>query len=720
MRSLWFKSRLLFILSIFVFSLSHKLYSQVSQDEELFLAKYRSAEELLQNNQLVDAYIAFSTAYDYALDDSSRSRIKVIMGDILFRWGDTQAAEFVYREAYILDKKNKEALRKLIISKAENLSGDFYEFLKLLPKEEIDSEINYYHGKYILKKEKKPREACDIFDSVRRESDYFPKASYMCGAAMLILGDRDEAMRRFQNAYSFSKEGDKLKEFSQVAIARIYSDVGRFQDALPYYLSITKDSPLFYEAKYETCWILFSLERYNEVSDCIEYFKGVKKSYFTKRLEILEAFLYMNVDLVRAFLIFTAISDYSEMFLSKIIETQNMDPRFWKRDSIKYFSSIEPDIKSWLDFFPEYKMYKDRKEYILSLKKEIDEALVQIERLKSVSVIVADRTIKRYFESLYNIQSKIHNILSSFVMRSAQPDERHLVLSLFSVFEELKNIDFKTREMAAIASLNIHKVASEKEFKNWEKKYNVYNESLKSVMSELDRVVDFQKKNSEYITKMVKILSSKYDGVNPVLSDFISLYGESNNLFIDYSNLWKEIIYTVIKYVEVQEKKLKGARSVLDNFLDYLETFEGSFMRYIFLFLVRNEVLKTYALARYGFIETAWVMKERESDILDKLHILRLEEENNLRDKFSSFSEEIKSISIKEVQGKGDSSFELESSKALNYIDEVDKMMSESLKMMLKVGATTWKEPEKTIQELIEEKEREKRKILEKFEGFGK
>lgn len=712
------KSFVLALLS-FVFLYPFYLKADEKKDIDLFLTKYKQADELLQQGDLLNAYIAFSTAYDYALDDEGRSKVRGVMGDILYKWGDTQAAEFVYREAYFLNKDNKEFLKKLVISKMENLSDDLYDFFKLIPKDQIDSQIMYHYGRYILLKENKPREACDAFDSVRRESEYFPKASYMCGIAMLIMGDRDEAIRRFSNAYSFSKEGEEIREFSALAMGRIYSDMGRFQDALPYYLSVTKDSPLFYEARYEICWILFSLERYNETSECIAYFQGAKKTFLTKRLEVLEAFLHMNIDLVRSFITFTAISDYSAMFLSKIVEIQNMSPVFWRKDSIRYFSSIEPNIKSWIEFLPEYKFYKERKDYIVNLKKEIEEILVQIEKLKSVSVIVADRTIKRYFEAIYNIQSRIHNALSYFMLKSLGPDERSVLLGLFSIFEELKNMDFKTREMAALASLNIYKVASEKEFRNWEKKYNAYNESLKSVMNELEKVVDFQKRNAEYITKMANLFSSSYDG-SSILNDFISAYKESNSLFLSYSELWKQIIYTAIKYVEIQEKKLKAVSSVLDNFLEYLEEFEGTFMRYVFMFLIKREVEKTYALARYGFIETAWVMKERETDILDKLHMLRLEEENKLRDNFINFSEEVKSIKVQDVSVSADSAFETDSLQAIGYIDQVDNLMTRSLSTVFRISGTFWKEPEKTIQELVEEKEREKRKILEKFESIGR
>lgn len=684
---------------------------------DLFVRVYKNAEELLKSGDLLGAYIEFSTAEDYAPDNVARSTVRVKLGDILFRWGDTQAAEFMYREAYFLDKRNKEALRKVVISKAENLSDDFHSYLRLVPDDLIDSEILFYYGKYVLRKEKRPIEACNILDSVRRESDFFPKASYVCGVAMLMIGDRDEAVRRFMNAFVYAQD-EKLRENSQLAIARIYADMGRFAEAITYYLEFKPTSPVFYEARYETCWILYSLERYSDVQSCIDYFKRIKRSYLSRRLDVLEAFLYMDTDLVRSFLTFAAISDYSEAFLSKIIETQNFGPKFWKKDAISYFSSVEPDIGSWLDFFPEYSLYKERVNYISRLREEINSTLAHIERLKSMSVMVADRSIKRYFEMLYDIQTRIHRVISSFILSGAQLQERNLMLSLFSVFEELKNMDFKTRELVALASMNLYKTATEKEFKNWEKKYGVYNESLKGLMSELENIMNFQRKNSEYITRMVEAFAARTDDSGKVLGDFILIYNDSIALFFEFSKVWEEVMKSVIRYVEVQEKKLRKIKSVLDSFSDYIEAFEGTLLKYIFLFRVKREVEKTYALARYGFVETSWVMKERESAILDRLYMIRIEEENKLRNTFLKFFDEVNSITVRETAGTGNSMLETELSQAMSYIDEINGAMERALNIMFRVSKTSWREPEKTIQELIEEKERERKKLLEKFEGI--
>ena len=49
---------------------------------------------------------------------------------------------------------------------------------------------------------------------------------------------------------------------------------------------------------------------------------------------------------------------------------------------------------------------------------------------------------------------------------------------------------------------------------------------------------------------------------------------------------------------------------------------------------IKQELMKTFALAQYGFIESAWVMKEMESATLDKLHMIRLDEEKKVRNKF--------------------------------------------------------------------------------------
>ncbi len=707
---------LIFSFSFFVqFFLSFQLSSHAFA-QSLFDEKFQEALTELKKGDLLSAYISFSLAYNYVENNSQRYSVKLHLGDILFEWGDTFAAENLYEEAYLISKST-EALKKLVIAKAENLSDDFPKYVKLIPPDEIDSEILYRWGRYVLRKEGNPRKACDLFDSVRGESEYFHKAQYMCGVAMIMIGDREEALRRFETA----KESNEplLKQYSWVAIARIYSDVGRFIDALSYYLRIPSDSPVFYEAKYEVCWVFYALERYDEVIRCIDYFKKAKKTYLSRRIDILDAFVSMKDDLPRSYLTFTMISDSSALLLSQIIEAEKAPLSFWEESYKNYFSAKEPNILDWLEMFPEYRFFRERKDYIAELRDKIKGILDDLGRTGSSSVIVANRSIKKYLERVWLIQDRIYEMISEISYRTSSVEEKKHWYTLYTLFQEVKNIDFKARELATEASIKSAEVAKEKEFKRWEKKYRVYTESMKNLMEEINKITGFHKENSQLVTRMAYILShNAKDTVD--LEEIIKTYENSFNIFLDFSGIWNEIIKSVSKYVMEQEKKLRGMNHVLENFLSYLDRFEVDLMRYMFTVKIKKEVEKTYALAQYGFIESAWAIKEREADILSQLHVMRLEEENKTRDILNQIYKQFKEMAIQKVSGEGSNFFEIHMSESVNMVDDIMEKLDNSMKLMIDLAGFSWEPPAETIQKLIEEKRKKKEEIEQRIREIKK
>jgi len=640
---------------LFSFIYPFALYSS-----DVFQMKFQEGKDYLDKGDLMNSYISFSVAYEYAESNTQRFDVMMNLANILFIWGDTFAAEEVYKTALGLNPKSFEALKKVVIVKAENQARDFKLYLSKIPQDKRDSEILYYWGKYTLLAEKDPKRACDILDSVRRESELFYKASYLCGVAMIMLGDRSEALRRFENS---SLSPDKnLREHSYLAIARIYTDVGQFEKALPYYLRIPPDSPVFYESKYEVCWVFYALDRYDEVRNCIAYFKNAPKSHLTRKIDILQAFLNMREDLVNTLLTFTAVSDYSVMMLSKIDEVKNMPKKFWGQDYIKYFSAHEPNIKSFIEFFPEYKEFSRRKTYIAQTQAEIKSIIQDIRRINSMSVIVADKAIKKYLERVWVVQQRIINLMNSFVSQSsADFNSKNTWFALSSLFEELRKLDFTTRELIAISSVKIAELSREGGFKNWEKKFEAYNKAMDYSFKELDKLLDYNRRSANYFVMLAKKISQEYDGRKMYdIGEILKTFEDSQNVFFSFADIWQDMIKSVAKFLSFQERKLMGINHVLNNFLTYLDDFEKSLVRYIMLSKLKNEFFRIYALAQYGFIETSWILKEKESEVLDKMHVLRLQEENKIRDDFSKIQDSLDKIVVDSKPFKADSVFEEE------------------------------------------------------------
>lgn len=670
------------------------IYPSNLYSSDVFRVRFQKGKEYFDKGDLMNSYINFSIAYEYAESNTQRFEVMMNLANILFIWGDTFAAEEVYKTALSLNPRSFEALKKVVIVKAENQASDFKTYLSKIPQDKRDSEILYYWGKYTLLAEKDPKKACDILDSVRIESELFYKASYLCGVAMIMLGDRSEALRRFEKA---ALSPDKnLRENSYIAIAKIYTDVGQFEKALPYYLRIPPDSTVFYESKYGVCWVLYALERYDEVRNCIAYFKNAPKSHLTKKIDILQAFLNMREDLVSTLLTFTAVSDYSVMMLSKIDEVKNMPKKFWGQDYIKYFSAHEPNIKSFIEFFPEYKEFSRRKIYIAQTQAEIKSIIQDIRRINSMSVIVADKAIKKYLERVWVVQQRIINLMNDFISQSsADFNSKNTWFSLSSLFEELIKLDFTTRELIAISSVKIAELSREGGFKNWEKKFEAYNKAMDYSFSELNKLLDYNRKSANYFVMLTKKISQEYDGRKIYdVSEILKTFEDSQNVFFSFADIWQDMIKSVSKFLSFQERKLMGINHVLNNFLTYLDDFEKSLVRYIMLYKLKNELFKIYALAQYGFIETSWILKEKESEFLDKMHFLRLQEENKIRDDFSKIQDSLDKVVVDSKPFKADSVFEEEIKSHEIMADGIVNSINSSFNIFMKGNSILFVPPQ--------------------------
>jgi len=170
----------------------------------------------------------------------------------------------------------------------------------------------------------------------------------------------------------------------------------------------------------------------------------------------------------------------------------------------------------------------------------------------------------------------------------------------------------------------------------------------------------------------------------------------------------------VDRYLRLQEKKLRAINYVLSNFLEYLNDYHAKLVRYIVTVKLKNELMKTFSLAQYGFIESAWTLKEMESSTLDKLYVIRLEEENKLKYEISNIYANLDKIEIIQKDVSAKSSIELELNRAYELLNEINEKISEAMKNVNKAIDTTWSAPDKTIQELFQER-RERLKQLERI-----
>jgi hypothetical protein len=82
-------SAISFIFPIFLFF----VFPSNSYSSKTFELKIAEATEFLNKGDLINAYVSFSVAYEHAENTRQKADVMVKLGNILFKLGDTFAAE---------------------------------------------------------------------------------------------------------------------------------------------------------------------------------------------------------------------------------------------------------------------------------------------------------------------------------------------------------------------------------------------------------------------------------------------------------------------------------------------------------------------------------------------------------------------------------------------------------------------------------------------------
>jgi hypothetical protein len=152
---------------------------------------------------------------------------------------------------------------------------------------------------------------------------------------------------------------------------------------------------------------------------------------------------------------------------------------------------------------------------------------------------------------------------------------------------------------------------------------------------------------------------------------------------------------------------------ILDNFSRYLDDFNKPLVRYIVLSKLRREFFEIYALAQYGFIEAVWIIKESESEALNRMHAIRLREEDNIRINFSKVQDELDKIELQAKPVKSDSVFEEEIRTYDSILGEIIKKVDTSSDVFSS-GSTITFTPTQDLYQIISELEKKSKEETEK------
>jgi tetratricopeptide (TPR) repeat protein len=99
------------------------------------------------------------------------------------------------------------------------------------------------------------------------------RAAYFGATASLALGDHDQALARFEAVTAARPNNDRDKrivELAWMARARIHHDLDQTDLSVTAYRRISRDSPFFPEAMYETAWTLLRAGNYDRALQALD------------------------------------------------------------------------------------------------------------------------------------------------------------------------------------------------------------------------------------------------------------------------------------------------------------------------------------------------------------------------------------------------------------------------------------------------------------------
>lgn len=151
-----------------------------------------------------------------------------------------------------------------------------------IPPEQREIELRYAYGRWLYFQDQY-EPALVSLDSVSPldvpmatggvGAQWRVRASYLAATTALAMGDIDGALSRFEAVTRARPPGERdqrIVELAWMARARIHHDLGETDQAVAAYRKISRDSPFFPEAMYETSWTLLRAGNYDRALQALD------------------------------------------------------------------------------------------------------------------------------------------------------------------------------------------------------------------------------------------------------------------------------------------------------------------------------------------------------------------------------------------------------------------------------------------------------------------
>ena len=295
-----------------------------------------------------------------------KSQIEYILGLMLMEMNLYQVSSFVFYDVVNSDLKKRRPspyLRKSL-SKLSILSNILdsdvllrYTISRIKVKNfpRQSSDLFYYRLGELRLMEKKFIKAVKVFSKIPSTSSIYPKALYKIGLSYAEMNKNRKALAFFKKLYQISHQERSITSPNRVnallAIARVYYQSKKWENAIEYYRRIPRDTPQWYESVFEQSWAMLRSGKY--LRSALSNFHTLHSPYYSEK--------YSPESLILRSMIYLFICRYKEMEKVLNIFESLYKPMYKK---IQRFSE-SASTKSYLD-----EVLKGQANYIKGLSQE--------------------------------------------------------------------------------------------------------------------------------------------------------------------------------------------------------------------------------------------------------------------------------------------------------------------------------------------------------------
>ena len=167
-----------------------------------------------------------------------------------------------------------------IISKED--AERLMQWAESFPRSDRDPELRYAYGRYLFLTERYDAALAELesispldvpISTGGPGALWRVRAAYVAAASAAGAGNLEEALTRFGNVVKANPGNPRdrqIKELSWLAMGRIHHDAGESDEAVQAYRMISRDSPFFPEAMYETAWTLLGNKQYEQAIQALD------------------------------------------------------------------------------------------------------------------------------------------------------------------------------------------------------------------------------------------------------------------------------------------------------------------------------------------------------------------------------------------------------------------------------------------------------------------